>query len=373
MAITTRRARSRPRLTRKIITTATMLVTTLAVAACSSNAGATSPSASSGTNTATNTGTKLGPNDTFKLGVSLTLNNTDFWTSYITYEQQFAQQYNAKLLGPIVNNGDAGKQITDIHTLIDEGAQALIVNPVDSAAIKPALDYAASKGVPVISVDVAPTAGKTFMIVRADNKLYGQESCQYIGAHVKSGSVADLEGNLASLNGRDRSDAFSSCMKKNFPSLKVVNYPTKWDSATAVNAASTALGSVSDLKAIYVQWSGPIPGILQTLKSDNRLVPEGQPGHVVVVSNDGVPFELQNIRAGTQDATVSQPADLYAKYSVYYARQALEGKTYTAGEASGHGTNFINLYGNLEDPIKAPLVTKANVNDKSLWGNHTQP
>src|SRR5216684_8541354 len=87
------------------------------------------------------------------LGVSLTFNNTDFWTNYISYETKFAAQYNATLIGPLVANGDPAKQITDIHTLIQEGAQALIVNPVDSAAIAPALDYAASKNVPVVSVD----------------------------------------------------------------------------------------------------------------------------------------------------------------------------------------------------------------------------
>src|SRR5579862_1426513 len=59
---------------------------------------------------------KLAPNASFKLGVSLTFNNTDFWTSYITYETQFAKQYNAQLLGPLVANNDAGQQITDIHT-----------------------------------------------------------------------------------------------------------------------------------------------------------------------------------------------------------------------------------------------------------------
>jgi ribose transport system substrate-binding protein len=77
---------------------------------------------------ASSSGGKLAPNASFKLGVSLTFNNTDFWTNYISYEKKFAQQYNAQLLGPLIANNDAQKQIEDIHTLIQEGAQALIVN-----------------------------------------------------------------------------------------------------------------------------------------------------------------------------------------------------------------------------------------------------
>src|SRR5438045_9792243 len=96
------------------------------LAACSST------SSTSG-NTPTSGGT-LAPGANFKLGVSLTFNNTDFWTNYISYEQKFASQYNATLIGPLVANNDAAKQIIDIHTLLQEGPQPLIVSHVYSAA-----------------------------------------------------------------------------------------------------------------------------------------------------------------------------------------------------------------------------------------------
>jgi ribose transport system substrate-binding protein len=331
------------------------------LAACSE----TGPGGSSGS-----AAKKLGANETFKLGVSLTFNNTDFWTSYISYQKQFADKYHAKLIGPLVANNDSGKQISDIRTLISQGAQALIVNPVDSAAIAPALDYAKSKGVPVVSVDVAPNAGDTYMIVRANNELYGQEACQYIGSHASSGTVAELQGDLSSLNGRDRSTAFEACMKQKYPKLKIVKYPTKWDTPTATTAAATAMSSHKDLVAIYTQWSGPVAGIIQAEQSAGKFKKVGQPGHIILVSDDGVPFEMKDIKDGTLDATISQPANLYAQYAVSYARDALSGKKYAKGQpaASGAG-NLVTVGRNLEDPIKAPLVTKDNVDDPNLWGN----
>lgn len=351
--------RCRPQAYRAGALAAVGVVALTVTAACSSVKTSTTPAAPH----------SLSASASFKVGVSLTLDNTDFWTAYISYEKKFASQYNAQLIGPLVANGDPGRQITDINTLISEGAQALIVNPVDSAAIEPALKAAASKGIPVISVDVAPTAGQVAMIVRANNQLYGQESCQYIGTHVKSGTVAQLEGDLSSLNGRERTDSFLACMKK-YPSLKVVSYPTKWVSSTATNDASTALSSIKDLRAIYTQWSGPVPGILQAEKSAGRYAPVGSAKHVVLVSDDGVPFEMQDIRNGIMDATISQPANEYAQYAVFYARQVLEGKTYKAGQSTGHDSGqFVTVYGNVEDPIKAPLVTKANASDPTLWGN----
>src|SRR6266699_2378751 len=216
------------------------------LAACASTSGTTSTS-----------GGTLAPGAPFKLGVSLTFNNTDFWTNYISYEKTFAAKYNATLIGPLVANNDAAQQNTDIHTLIQEGAQALIVNPVDSAAIAPALDYAASKNIPVVSVDVAPSSGKVFMIVRADNVQYGQNSCKFIATHATgtSGHIAILEGDLASVNGKDRTDGCNQVISSSFQIFKTVEYATEWDTPTAVNDAKTALSTYPDLKGIYVEWS----------------------------------------------------------------------------------------------------------------------
>ena len=182
-----------------------------------------------------------------------------------------------KLVGPISSDGDAAKQATQIRTLIDQGVSALVINPVDSAAIAPTLAYAASKHIPVVSVDVAPTKGSVYMIVRADNILYGQNACKYIGSHVSgSGHVAMLEGDLASINGLDRKNGFLNCMKANYPKLKVVEYATKWDTPTAVNDAKTALSAYSDLKAIYVHWSGPVPGIIAAEKAAGKFSRSGR-------------------------------------------------------------------------------------------------
>jgi ribose transport system substrate-binding protein len=308
---------------------------------------------------------------TVKVGVSLAGYSTDFWSSYVAFEKAAGKKYGVSLVGPISANGDAGKQATQIRTLISQGVDALIINPVDSAAIAPTLAYAASKNIPVVSVDVAPTKGKVYMIVRADNILYGQKACHYIGTHAKgAGHVAMLEGDLASINGLDRKNGFLACMKKNYPTLKIVEYATKWDTPTAVNATKTALSTYSDLKGIYVHWSGPVPGIIAAEKAAGKFTKVGAANHIVLFSNDGTPQEHGWIRKGEQDATVSQPANLYAGFAVFYAKQAVNGVKYHAGMKTDHGSKIITLLGNLEDAIVAPLVDKRNVNDPGLWGNY---
>ena len=108
---------------------------------------------------------------------------------------------------------------------------------------------------------------------------------------------------------------------------------------------------------------------IQALKRHQMMFPAGDPKHIIIVSNDGIPQELEAIRKGEIDATVSQPADLYAKYGLLYAKEAMSGKKFEVGPTD-HGSKIVEIApGILEDQLPAPLVTKDNVDDKGLWGN----
>ena len=135
-------------------------------------------------------------------------------------------------------------------------------------------------------------------------------------------------------------------------------------------ASTTISNSTPDLKGIYTPAGGVfLSAVLQTLRTKDMLHPVGDAKHIAIVSTDGVPEELKGIREGFVDATVSQPCDLYAKYGLFYAQAALQGKTYAVG-ATDHDSNIVDIGGgNLEDQLPGPLVTKANVDDKSLWAN----
>ena len=307
--------------------------------------------------------------DAGKIGLDLPLLTSPFWQSYNNSLPKYAKDMGLDILAPVNSNGDPVQQITDMNNLLNLSAKGIVVGPLDSAAISRALDAAAAKNVPVVAVDVAPTQGKVAMVVRADNRAYGEKACKYIGEHVKSGKVVQIMGDLASVNGRDRSEAFRSCMK-GYPGLTVLEIPAGWKGDVAATGLDSLLTANPDVKGIYMQAGGVyLSPTLQTLRRKQMLFPAGNAKHVVIVSNDGIPQEFDAIRRGDIDATVSQPADSYAKYGLFYIKAALAGQTFKPGPTD-HGSNIIQLApGVLEDQLPAPLVTKANVDDKALWGN----
>lgn len=325
-------------------------------------AGCSSTSSASGTTAA------AGPKK-MVVGVSLAGYATDFWAAYVQYEAQYAKQLGLTLDGPISANGDAATQASQIQSMINQHVSALLVNPVDSAAISTSDALAAKAHIPVVMMDVGPTSGHIYAVVRANNVLIGQEACQYIGkAAGGTGSAAVLEGDLTSINGLDRANGFIDCMKAHFPKMKVLTYATLWDAATAVNDAQTAIRAYPDLKGIYSSFSGPDQGIIAAIHS------AGAQKRVVLVETDGVPQELALIRAGQLAAVVSQPVNGYALWGLTYAKDAIEGKPApVVGTATSHGSTIVNLSGSPEDALPSIFVTNANVSSSALWGNTYKP
>src|ERR1700726_3945134 len=292
------------RLRRRLAGTAVLAAAGLLAAACSSSSSSSPASSGAAASSSAGAGAAASSSASGQvtIGVDLTYNNTAFWSAYINYETQYAQQMHIKLLGPLLAAANASLQNQQIEQLVNEGAQAIVVNPETATSLGPAISYATAHHVQLVSVDTIVGVGKVYMVVRASNTLYGQDACAYISSKVKSGYVLDLEGDLTSSNGADRTDAFDSCMTANDPSVKVLKEPTVWTDATAVTDAQNAINAYgSQLKAIYSQWSSPDTGIIPLLKS------KGLTGQVMLISDDGVPFEMCDIAAGTVTASQSQP------------------------------------------------------------------
>ncbi len=314
------------------------------------------------------------------VGVDYPRSDTDFWNSYIRYVPQFAGQLGVDLKTTNSQN-DVANLIANVQTFISQGVKGVVMAPQDTAAVAPSLTTLQAKKIPVVTIDTRPDTGNVFMVVRADNRAYGTKACQFLGTKLGGkGKVIMFEGDLASINGRDRTEAFNECMKQNFPGITVFGEATEWKGDVASSKFITRLASDPDIRGVYMESSFALAGTLQVLKQRNLLVPPTDPKHVFVVSNDGIPEELKDIGAGQIDATVSQPADLYAKYGLYYVKAAIDGKTFSPGKTDHDSTIIQVRDGVLEDQLSAPLVTSdgapiggittVKYDDKSLWGNN---
>ncbi len=355
---------------KKALALAAVCLTVGSMASACSSSGSKSAATSGGAaSSAGGTSSSAGAPSSIKLAYSQPATDP-----YQNAEQQgVIGQY--KTLGykylPATNaGGSAAQQLTDVESLINQGAKGIVMSVLDANAIIPAIKYANKHNVPIVPIDEAPAGGKVTMIVRADNVNMGKLACEQMGKLVPAGkAVLTLDGDPTSSNGRDRTNGFNDCMSKQFPKVTLYHVATKWSAATASSGLQTAFNQHKDINGVYVQSDTTFyPTVLQTLKKIGKTATVGQPGHVAIVSVDGGPAALNAIRAGIQDAVVEQPLLDYIKYGVQYITEALAGKTFTTGKTD-HNSTITTYEGNLVDLLPTPVITKANVDSGVAWAN----
>ncbi|MBF4163344.1 sugar ABC transporter substrate-binding protein [Nocardioides sp. CBS4Y-1] len=313
--------------------------------------------------------TSSASSDAAKICVDFPRSDTDFWNAFISYVPQYADEMDLDV-STSNSAGDVQKLVANVTACVNQGGKAVVIAPQDTAAVAPLLEQMAAKDIPVVSLDTAPDSGTAYMVVRADNKALGEQACEYLGEQMGGkGAVVELMGGQDSVNGRDRREGFGECMKSKYPDIRVIEEPSEWEADKAQSQLQTAIGANQDVRGVYMASSFALAGTIQVLKAAGKPTDPSDPDHVFVVSNDGIPQEYKDISEGTLDATVSQPADLYAKYGLYYAEAAIKGETFEPGETDHDSTIVEDDNGFLEDQLPSVLVTKDNVDDPDLWGN----
>ncbi len=90
-----------------------------------------------------------------------------------------------KLLNTNVN-GDANTQSTMVVDLINQGVDALILNPINANSIVPVVQQAEKKKIPVFTLDRGAACGDCQLnFLETDNVALGRGGAQFIAAQLK--------------------------------------------------------------------------------------------------------------------------------------------------------------------------------------------
>lgn len=113
------------------------------------------------------------------IGFSVSTLNNPFFVTLSEGAKEKAKTEGEKLI--VVDAGDdAAKQTSDIEDLISKNISVLIVNPVDSDAVAPAVKDAVSRGIKVISVDRGVNGVDVDCAIASDNVEGAKMATEYI-------------------------------------------------------------------------------------------------------------------------------------------------------------------------------------------------
>lgn len=197
------------------------------------------------------------------------------------------------------------KQISDIQDMLSQGAQFLIVAPLNSDGLEPALKAAAAKKVPVLTVDrkLNSTACKDYVaFLGSDFVEQGKRAADaMIKATGGKGKVAILLGASGNNVTTDRTKGFVDQLKAKAPGLKIVAQQTgEFARDKGQQVMEQLIQSKPDITAVYAENDEMGLGAVTALKAAGK-----KPGKdVKIVSVDGTRNAVQALVNGDYNAVI---------------------------------------------------------------------
>jgi D-xylose transport system substrate-binding protein len=219
----------------------------------------------------------------------------------------------------------AQKQLTDIESLISQGANALIVLAQDSSAIGPAVRKAVDEGVPVIGYDRLIENPNVFYIT-FDNKEVGRMQARAVFAVKPEGNYAFIKGSSADPNADLLFAGQTEVLRHAIDAGKIKNvgeaYTDGWLPANAQKSMEQILTKNNNkVDAVVASNDGTAGGTIAALAA------QGMAGAVPVSGQDGDHAALNRVALGTQTVSVWKDARALGKQAAEIALLLADGKT----------------------------------------------
>jgi ribose transport system substrate-binding protein len=263
-----------------------------------------------------------------KIGFSIATLNNAFFVGLKLGVEKGSKDQGFELVQTNAN-GDAQQQVNDANNLLSQGITALVLNPIDSKAIIPVVQKANQMNIPVFTLDRGSDGGKVTSFVASDNVALGATGAKWIADQLTKrygsakGNVVDLIGLVGTTAATDREKGFSDEMAK-YPDIKVVaRQEGAFDQEKSLNAMTSILQKFPQIDAVFGANDDNTVGAEKAIDNAGRYKPAGDKDHILVIGADGTAQALSAIRAGKQDATISQnPIEMAAKSLSFIADNA---------------------------------------------------
>lgn len=253
------------------------------------------------------------------VGVSISTLNNPFFVSLEEGINNLAEENGTKIKSLDAQN-DTAKQTNDVDDLIQQGVDILLINPVDSSAITPAVESANAKGIPVITIDRSSESGKILALVASDNVEGGEMAAEYIkqisGENVETVQLEGVPGASAS---RERGKGFMNIAEE---SLNVIDSQTaNFDRAEGLTVMENMLQANPSIKAVFAQNDEMALGAIEAIKA------AGLSGSIQVVGFDGTEDGINSVKTGVLSATVAQQPEEMGRLALQAAFDHFAGIT----------------------------------------------
>jgi ribose transport system substrate-binding protein len=187
---------------------------------------------------------------------------------------------------------DLGKQTAQIEDFITRKVDAIIVSPVDSRGIGPAIKKANEANIPVFTADIAAQEGNVVCHIASDNVAGGRLAGEYLGKILNGKGKVAIIGQPTVTSVLDRTQGFKDAIAK-FPGISIVaDINGEGVRDKALQVASDILQAHPDLDGIFGINDDSALGALDAVQQFKR-------DKVSIIGYDATPPAADAILKGT--------------------------------------------------------------------------
>ncbi|WP_413791574.1 MULTISPECIES: sugar ABC transporter substrate-binding protein [unclassified Pseudomonas] len=210
---------------------------------------------------------------------------------------------------------DVVKQLSQVESFISQKVDALIVNPVDTAATQRITKAAVAAGIPLVYVNRRPddpTLPEGVVTVASDDLEAGRMQMQYLADKMGGkGDIVILLGDLANNSTTNRTKGVKEVLAK-YPGIKIEQEQTgTWLRDKGMTLVNDWLTQGREFQAVVANNDEMAIGAAMALKQAGT-----QKGSVLIAGVDGTPDGLNAIKKGDMTVSVFQDAKGQADGSI---------------------------------------------------------
>lgn len=308
--------------------------------------------------------------------------------SWSNFQEERWKTDEAAMKAAIEANGDkyisadaqlsSAKQLSDVESLIAQGADALVILSVDSGSVGAAVDKAAAEGIPVLGYDRLIEDERAFYLT-FDNKGVGRAIAKAVTAVQPEGNFAIIKGDKGDPNALFLLEGMMEVIGEDVKAgkIKIVGetFTDGWKPDNAQkNMEQILTANDNNVDAVLAENDGMAGGVIAALAAQGMNVPVG--------GQDGDHAALNRVARGTQTVSVWKDARALGKAAGDIAGMLADGKSMSdipgavkwSGGAKGVEMNAIFLEptpvskDNLSVVIDAGHIAKDKVCEGAMDG-----
>lgn len=224
------------------------------------------------------------------------------------------------------SESDVARQVNNCEDFITNNVNAIILTPIDSTGVVPAVRHANREGIPVITADITVESGDIVSFVAADNTEGGRLAARFLAEKLDGKGELFILDDLKITSVSQRSDAFVEELAKIAPGIKIVERTNVgFARDVCMKATEDLILTYPRLSAIFAAQGGDAG-----LGAAAAVIAAGKAKDIVIVNFDCEDESISLIKkGGPMQADVYQNPYEIGYKAVEQAFKAIKGENVT--------------------------------------------